>query len=76
VGLTAVASLTDHPEEYVAWGWAVNGFASVIGAVLTTLLAMSYGFRMVLVLGLGAYLVALVALRSLLAASGAAAPAD
>ncbi len=35
LGLGAVSALTDHGEEYVAWGWAVNGFASVIGSVLT-----------------------------------------
>ena len=58
LGLGAVAGLTDHPPEYVAWGWAVNGFASVIGAVLTTILAMTFGFQVVLVLALVVYLVA------------------
>jgi hypothetical protein len=66
LGLTKVASLTDHPSEYVAWGWAVNGFASVVGATLTTVLAMSFGFQAVLGLALVVYLVALVVLRSLL----------
>ena len=69
LGLSAVARLTDHPREYVAWGWAVNGFASVIGAVLTTILAMTFGFRMVLFLALAIYAVALVALRALLRAT-------
>lgn len=67
VGLTKVASLTDHPTEYVAWGWAVNGFASVVGATLTTVVAMSFGFDVALGLGLLVYLGALVALRALLA---------
>ena len=67
LGLTKVASLTDHPTEYVAWGWAVNGFASVVGATLTTVLAMSFGFDVALALGLLVYLGALVALRALLA---------
>jgi lysylphosphatidylglycerol synthetase-like protein (DUF2156 family) len=49
----------------VAWGWAINGFASVVGAVLATLLSMVYGFHVVLALGLAAYLVALVAWRGL-----------
>jgi hypothetical protein len=65
LGLGAVASLTDHSQEYVAWGWAVNGFASVIGSVLTTLIAMMYGFNVVLALAGVVYLVALVALRRL-----------
>ena len=46
----------------------MNGFASVIGAVLTTILAMMFGFNVVLVIGLMIYLVALAALRSLAAA--------
>jgi MFS family permease len=65
LGLGAVAELTDHREEYVAWGWAVNGFASVIGSVLTTIIAMVFGFNVVLALSVVVYLVALVALRRL-----------
>ncbi len=65
LGLGAVAALTDHGEEYVAWGWAVNGFASVIGSVLTTIIAMVFGFNVVLALAVVVYLVALVALRRL-----------
>jgi len=76
LGLSTVASLTDHPSEYVAWGWAVNGFASVIGAVLTTLLAMTFGFQVVLLLGLGVYLLALATLRGLLRVPALAAPGD
>jgi len=66
MGISAIASLTDHSTEYVAWGWAVNGFASVIGSVLTTILAMTVGFKLVLVLALVVYVIALAALRSLL----------
>ena len=65
LGLGAVAGLTDHSEEYVAWGWAVNGFASVIGSVLTTVIAMVLGFNVVLALSVVVYLIALVALRRL-----------
>jgi hypothetical protein len=65
LGLGAVAALTDHGEEYVAWGWAVNGFASVIGSVLTTIIAMIFGFNVVLALAVGLYLVALTTLRRL-----------
>jgi hypothetical protein len=74
LGLGSVAALTNHPREYVAWGWAVNGFASVIGAVLTTMLAMALGFGVVLVLALIVYGVAVLALRGLLRATPAAAP--
>ena len=66
VGLQAVAGISTHPTEYVAWSWAVNGFASVIGSVLTTILAMTYGFDTVLVIAVITYLVALAALYRLL----------
>ncbi len=58
LGLGAVAKLTDHPEQYVAWAWAVNGFASVVGSVLTTILSMTFGFRVVQFLALGVYAIA------------------
>lgn len=34
--------------EWLPWAWGVNGCASVLAAVLATLLAMSFGFRVVL----------------------------
>ena len=74
LGLGAVAATTKHPREYVAWGWAVNGFASVIGAVLTTILAMALGFGVVLALALVVYCVAVLALRGLLRSGPVALP--
>lgn len=65
LGLRAVSRLTGLGREYVAWGWAVNGFASVVGSVLTTLLSMTFGFRAVMVLALAVYAVAVLALRRL-----------
>jgi hypothetical protein len=65
LGLGRVASLTQHGEEYVAWGWAVNGFFSVIGSVLTTILSMAVGFRAVQFAALGAYAIAVVAFMRL-----------
>ena len=74
LGLRVVALLNAEGSTYVAWAWAVNGFCSVIGSVLTTMLSMTFGFRAVLVLGLVAYVVALTALWRL-SAPAAAAPA-
>lgn len=74
LGLGAVAALTRHGEQYVAWGWAVNGFASVIGSVLTTVFAMIIGFNLVLTLSVVVYLVAIVALRRLARPVAALAP--
>jgi hypothetical protein len=61
LGLGLVTRLTDLREEYVAWSWAVNGFFSVIGSVLTTILAMTYGFRTVQLAALAIYAIAVVA---------------
>ncbi|HET9701225.1 MAG TPA: SAM-dependent methyltransferase, partial [Burkholderiales bacterium] len=44
--------------QLVAWGWGLNGFASVVGAVLATLLAIHLGFNAVLVLAAVLYLAA------------------
>jgi spermidine synthase len=65
-GLATVASLGGgSAATYVAWGWAVNGFFSVLGSVLTTILSMAYGFRVVLLLGLLAYALATLLLWQL-----------
>ncbi len=64
-GLVIVGGLSEHADEYIAWSWAVNGFFSVIGSVLTTILAMTYGFRLVQFLGLVVYVVAGLALWAL-----------
>ena len=59
-------SLTN--ERYPAlipWTWAVNGCASVLGSILTVIIALSTGFSMVLLLGGVTYLAAFVAIQSL-----------
>ncbi|MBK5286831.1 MAG: hypothetical protein JJE46_00020, partial [Acidimicrobiia bacterium] len=61
LGLRVVGGLSDHADEYVAWAWAINGFFSVIGSVLTTMLAMSIGFRAVQLLALAVYAIAVLA---------------
>jgi hypothetical protein len=61
LGLRLVSGLTDHGEEYTAWGWAVNGFFSVIGSVLTTILSMTFGFGPVQLAALVIYAVAVLA---------------
>jgi hypothetical protein len=59
-GLGTLGDL-DGGQEYVAWSWAVNGFAAVIASVLTTIIAMSFGFDVVLVLAAVAYMIAIAA---------------
>jgi hypothetical protein len=52
-------------EMHAAWAWAVNGFLSVIGSVLATILAMAFGFRAVQWLALAIYGAAVVAFMRL-----------
>ena len=40
--------LTKHAVHYVPWAWGINGCASVISAVLATLLAIHFGFSAVI----------------------------
>ena len=60
---TAAAGLREGVDEgrLVAWCWAVNGFFSVLGSSLTTMVSMSFGFNRTLVIGLVLYGVATVA---------------
>lgn len=51
-------------QSWVAWAWTVNGCASVLSTILATLLAMAWGFRVVLSVAAGLYLVAGWALRA------------
>jgi hypothetical protein len=48
IGLTLFGATTPHSREYIAWCWAVNGFFSVVGSVLSTILAMGVGFSLLL----------------------------
>jgi predicted membrane-bound spermidine synthase len=65
LGLAVLRGLASRPSEAVAWGWAVSGFAAVVGSVLTTMLSMSFGFQAVFLIGLGTYALAVAALRML-----------
>ena len=46
------------------WAWGINGCASVVAAVLATLLAMSFGFRVVFLSAAALYLLAAAAARA------------
>ena len=53
-----------HAPHLLPWIWAVNGCASVVSAVLAPMLAIDLGFRAVMLVGAGAYLVALLPFSS------------
>jgi hypothetical protein len=51
--------LADHAPDLMPWAWAINGCASVISAVLATLLAIHLGFSTVIAVALALYAMAL-----------------
>jgi hypothetical protein len=53
-----LASLGASRPALVPWAWAVNGFASVVAAVLATVLAIHWGFTAVVILAALLYLLA------------------
>ncbi len=50
-----LAWLEARAPRLIPWAWAVNGSASVVASVLAAILALSYGFTAVLLLGAGCY---------------------
>ncbi len=71
-----LGALQEREPALVPWAWGVNGALSVVASVLAALMALSWGFRAVLIAGaaayLGAWLTSAWAWRS--PASGAAGP--
>lgn len=47
--------LAERAPQATPWAWGINGSASVVGAALTPVLAVSFGFRTTLLLAFGAY---------------------
>lgn len=53
-----LSRLAEHAPDLVPWAWGVNGCASVVSAVLATLLAVHFGFGVVILLAVLLYLMA------------------
>ncbi len=53
-----LSELGRHSESLIPWAWGVNGCASVISAVAATLIAIHFGFTVVMVMALLFYLAA------------------
>ncbi len=58
-----LSRIEDAYPELVPWAWAINGTLSVISAVLAALLALSFGFSVVVQAGAVAYGLAVVLAR-------------
>jgi SAM-dependent methyltransferase len=55
--------LSGISPDFVPWAWGINGFASVVSAVLATLMAIEVGFSVVIVLAIAFYGTAAAAYR-------------
>ncbi len=55
--------LGERDESLIPWAWAINGCLSVLAPIITTMLAITAGFKAVLWLGAIAYLIAFFILR-------------
>jgi hypothetical protein len=55
MGLPFPLALRTLEEPLVPWAWGINGCASVVSAVLATMLAVDFGFSVVLWLALALY---------------------
>lgn len=58
--LSVSSSSGSSNTAYIPWAWGINGCASVISAVLASLLAIHFGFNLVIIFGLGLYLLCLI----------------
>jgi spermidine synthase len=54
----ALARLRISAPDLVPWAWAINGCASVLSAILATLLAMTFGTRTVVFVAAALYVIA------------------
>jgi spermidine synthase len=60
LGLRAIAG---NDGARIAWAWAANGFASVVGVPLAALIAVETGSRVLLLVATGAYAAAALLIR-------------
>ncbi len=58
----ALARVSTQAPAFIPWAWGVNGFASVVSATLATLLAIHFGFTLVVAFALALYAFAVVVL--------------
>jgi hypothetical protein len=59
MGMPFPLALRELDEALVPWAWGINGCASVVSAALATLLAVDFGFSVVLWIALALYVLVL-----------------
>jgi hypothetical protein len=66
IGILSIAS---KPKGAIAWAWGMNGLFTTIGGIGSGIAALFLGFRVTLAVGLGIYVLAMIAFRRLSALS-------
>jgi FtsH-binding integral membrane protein len=51
----ALAKISQTTPALIPWAWGINGCASVISAILATLIAMQFGFTVLIFLAIALY---------------------
>jgi hypothetical protein len=59
---TGIKIISSDDTRFIPWAWGINGCASVIGTVLSIIIAMSYGFATVTVLAVLIYIIGVIAM--------------
>ena len=51
-----IEQLRRNQPDLIAWAWGINGFASVVGAILAICLAIAFGFSAVILIAIAVYI--------------------
>ncbi|MCZ6560463.1 MAG: SAM-dependent methyltransferase [Gammaproteobacteria bacterium] len=60
----ALGEVARNAPDFIPWAWGINGYASVVSASLGTLLAIEFGFTVVILSALGLYTLAAVVVNT------------
>jgi hypothetical protein len=53
---SGLSTLTGKQEGLIPWAWSINGFFSVIGSSATVLIAITWGFKSIIVIAVLLYI--------------------
>ncbi len=62
-----ILAIQHKPTGTVAWAWAFNGLFTVVGGVFCAIFSVYFGFIATMLVGIGAYILAMVIYKSLYA---------
>jgi hypothetical protein len=51
-----IEQLRRNQPDLIAWAWGINGYASVVGAILAICLAIALGFNAVILIAIAVYI--------------------